>query len=91
MRTLALRSAYSAHVLRNQLTVLDDLVIETPKTKVFQALLNDLNLVGKTLFIVDKMDENVILAARNIPNVAFSEVNHVSVYYLLRCKKHRSY
>ncbi|HAX02295.1 MAG: 50S ribosomal protein L4 [Tenericutes bacterium GWC2_34_14] len=86
VRQLALRSALSYHAANGQLKVVDSLAIEAPKTKLFQQLLSDLGISGKTLVIASEFSDNELLAARNIPTVAFSLVNHVSVYDILNCK-----
>jgi large subunit ribosomal protein L4 len=86
VRQLALRSALSYHAANGQLKVVDSLAIESPKTKVFQQMLNDLGISGKTLIVATNFTDNEMLAARNIPYVAFSTVNHVSVYDILNCK-----
>ena len=86
VRQLAIRSALSQHLLNDTLIVLDNLVFETPRTKDFNKVLSDLNIKGKTLFVVNDYDENTILSARNIGNVLIERADHVSVYDLLNCK-----
>ena len=86
VRQLALRSALSYHTLNNQLILIDTLAMESPKTKSFVELLNNLKIDGKALFIANEFNNNEILAARNIPTVAFSDTSHVSVYDILNCK-----
>jgi large subunit ribosomal protein L4 len=49
-------------------------------------LLVTLGVEGKTLVVARDFGDNEVLAARNIPSVAFSQVNHVSVYDILNCK-----
>jgi len=60
--------------------------MEAPKAKLFQELLSTLGIEGKTLIVAQTFNENEVLAARNIPTVAFSQVSHVSVYDILNCK-----
>lgn len=86
VRQLALRSALSYHQQNQTLTVLDQLAVETPKTKDFKAMLTGLNLKGKVLFVAPVFSENEILAARNIPTVQFATASHVSVYDILHAK-----
>lgn len=86
VRQLALRSALSYHAANGQLKVVESLAIEAPKTKLFQELLVTLGVEGKTLVVARDFGDNEVLAARNIPSVAFSQVNHVSVYDILNCK-----
>lgn len=86
VRQLALRSALSYHAANGQLKVVDSVAIENPKTKLFQQMLTNLGVSGKTLVVATDFSDNEVLAARNIPTVAFSQVNHVSVYDILNCK-----
>ena len=86
VRQLALRSALSHHVANDQLKVIESIKLEAPKTKLFKDFLNAMNVDGKVLVIAQEFGENEILAARNIPTVAFAQVSHVSVYDILNCK-----
>ena len=53
------------------------------KTKEFAAVLKALNL-DKALFVLDENDKNVILSARNIPDVKTAQVNELNVYDVLK-------
>ncbi|MDO9630235.1 MAG: 50S ribosomal protein L4 [Acholeplasmataceae bacterium] len=86
VRQLALRSALSYHASKGQLKVVETISIEAPKTKLFEQFLLDLGIVGKTLVVAKEFGDNEMLAARNIPTIAFSNVSHVSVYDILNCK-----
>lgn len=86
VRQLAIRSALSKHLLNGSLTILNDLTFDAPKTKDFTTMLNNINVIGKTVFVVGEYDENAILSSRNIGNVLIERADHVSVYDLLNCK-----
>lgn len=86
VRQLAFRSALSYHAANGQLKVVESLAIEAPKTKLFVDLLAKLGVEGKTLIVARDFGDNEVLAARNIPSIAFSQVSHVSVYDILNCK-----
>jgi large subunit ribosomal protein L4 len=86
VRQLALRSALSYHAANGQLKIVDSINVEAPKTKLFQELLVTLGIEGKVLFVSKTFGDNEVLAARNIPTVAFSQVSHISVYDILNCK-----
>jgi len=83
VRNLAFRSALSLFMQNEKLVVLDDLVIENGKTKDFQAVLNNLKLEGKTLFVGKELVETNVRAGRNIPVVSFATTNHLSVLDIL--------
>lgn len=86
VRNLAFRSALSAFREQERLTILNELVSENGKTKDFQAMLNTLNLYGKTLFISDEFEGKELKAGRNIKAVSFASAKHVSVYDILDSK-----
>ena len=69
---LALRSALSSKVQDNEFKVLDNIAFDAPKTKAMVKVLANLNAEGKTLLVVDEINDNVMLSARNIPNLIFT-------------------
>lgn len=86
VRQLALRSALSYQAANGGLKIVEALNIEQPKTKLFNEMLKGLGIEGKTLIVAKTFSDNEVLAARNIPTVAFSTVSHVSVYDILNCR-----
>lgn len=83
-RRLALKSALSHKFNDNEVIVMEELVLNTPKTKEIITLLNTLKIADKkVLFVVDEFTENVILASRNIPNVALIAANELNVLDLV--------
>jgi len=79
----ALKSALTSRVADGKLIVVDELKLDEIKTKKFQAVMDNLK-VSKALVVLDKMDQNVILSARNIPNVNTSQVENINVYDILK-------
>lgn len=69
VRRLALNSVLSQKVIDNALVAVDELAFETPKTKEFANVLNNLNVSGKTLVVLEEGNDVSALAARNLPNV----------------------
>jgi len=78
-RVLALKSALSYKVKENEIIILDELNVKTPKTKDMIKLLNDIKAPKKTLIVVDELSDNLILATRNIPKVELLEANEINV------------
>ena len=78
-RRLAVLSALSYKALDKELIVLENLNLETNKTKELVNVLASLNVRNnKVLVVVEELNDNVCLASRNLPNVkvvAFNEVN----------------
>ncbi|WP_195576690.1 50S ribosomal protein L4 [Paenibacillus sp. 1001270B_150601_E10] len=87
VRRLAIKSALSTKVLENQIIVLDELAMNAPKTKEFQAMLNNLKVDRKALVVVPEYNDNVALSARNIPSVKLVAADGVNVYDVLRHQK----
>ena len=65
-RVLALKSALSLKAQNKELVVLDNITLESLKTKDVKALVNDLKLVGKILFVTSEDNENLYMATRNL-------------------------
>lgn len=83
-RRLALKSALSHKFNDNEVIVMEELTFRAPKTKEMMTLLNSLKIADKkVLFVVDDFTENVILASRNIPNVALIAANELNVLDLV--------
>ena len=83
VRRLALRSVLSSKVAEDKFKVLDALTMENIKTKDMVDVLANLNLEGKVAVVLPAANENVMLSARNIPNVTVTTVDHISVYELM--------
>ena len=83
-RSLALKSALSHKFNDNEVIVLEELEFTTPKTKEMMSLLNTLKIADKkVLFVVADFSENVILASRNIANIALISANEINVLDLV--------
>ena len=87
VRQLALKSALSQKVIDSELTVLDNLALNAPKTKDMVKILANLDANRKTLIVMDEICENVALSARNIPGVKVIESTGLNVYDILDCTK----
>ena len=82
-RRLALKSALTSRVHENKLIVLDDLKLDEVKTKAMQAVLSNLN-VSKAMVVLADNDQNVVLSARNIPDVITALPNTINIYDVLK-------
>ena len=80
-RRIALKSALTTRVQENKLVVLDELKLDAIKTKDMQNVLNNLE-VEKAMVVTD--NENVIVSARNIPNVITASVGTLNVFDILK-------
>lgn len=85
-RRLALKSAVASRL--EDFVVVDKLVLSTPKTKEMQNILNTLKLdTVNTLVIVNELDENLILASRNIPNILLIDASEINVLDIVAAAK----
>ena len=85
-RRLALLSALTTKV--KDMVVVDNLTLKTPKTKDLKAILVDLKLDStNTLIIVKELDENLILASRNLQNVVLIDASEINVLDLVAADK----
>ena len=79
----ALKSALSSRVQEEKIFVLEELALAEVKTKKVREVLDALKL-KKALIVLDSKDENVILSARNIPDVKTIQADSLNVYDILK-------
>ena len=82
-KALAIKSALTSRVAEEKIYVVDSLSFDEIKTKKMTAVLDSLK-VEKALVVLDKKDENVILSARNLPEVRTVMSNGINVYDILK-------
>lgn len=84
VKRLAKRSAFSAKAAEKKIRVMEDQIIDVPKTKVFKSILKALKLeIDKALFITGNVNDNAVASARNIPNAKVISANELSTYELV--------
>ncbi len=69
----ALRSIMSELIRQGRLCVVDTLMVAAPKTRLLTERLAKLGL-GKVLIVAEKLDRDLYLASRNLPEVVVTEV-----------------
>ena len=79
----ALKSVLTSKVNDKKFIVLDELTLDEIKTKKFQQILNNLNLT-KALVVMNENDQNVVLSAKNIPDVKTALTGTINVYDILK-------
>ena len=85
---LATRMAVLSKFQDQQVTILDDLAVSTPKTKVVAGALKALKLDGAScLLTIPAHDENVWKSARNISRIAVSPASDLNADMVLRRKQ----
>jgi large subunit ribosomal protein L4 len=83
-RQLARRSALNARAREEALTVVAQLAFDAPKTKQMAELIWNMGLDGrKVLVLTNELNTNVVLSARNIPEVDVMRYADASTYDIL--------
>ena len=83
LKVLARASALSYKAKDNKITVVENFTFDAPKTKKYQDLMKNLNLLDKkTLLVLSELNKNVYLSSRNLEAsnvVTNSELNTYSI------------
>ena len=81
VRRLALRSALTLKARDSQIRVLEDPVLDVPKTRRVAGLTRALGLEGrKVLLVVGALNPNLFKSGRNLPRFSTKPVNSFSVF-----------
>jgi len=84
LKVLARKSALAYKAKDNNISVLEDLNFDSPKTKAYLDLLNGLSLSNKkTLLVLPDDNKNVYLSSRNIKYAKVVTANSLNTYDLL--------
>lgn len=86
-RRVAMRSVLSDKLAGSNLVVLDELTLETPKTKDMIQVLANLGVESKALLVTVQPDRGVIKSASNIPGIRTAVVGELNVYDILDADK----
>ncbi|MBT4774269.1 50S ribosomal protein L4 [Flavobacteriales bacterium] len=87
-RKLARMSALSYKAKEDAILILEDIQLDSPKTKEYTSVLNNLKVGDvKTLLVVPENNTNVYLSSRNVKNTKVLEASQVNTYDVLNCKK----
>ncbi|MCR6660200.1 MAG: 50S ribosomal protein L4 [Asticcacaulis sp.] len=84
VRALGLRHALSSKIKSGSLIVLDQAVVESPKTQSLKASFEKLGLKNALFITGPEVDANFALASRNIPNIDVLPSAGLNVYDILR-------
>jgi len=87
VKDLAKISALSAKAKENAIIIVEDITMDTAKSKQFAGILKSLQVRDrKTLFVIPEDNENVYLSLRNIPGVQGSLLSDVNTYDIVNAK-----
>jgi large subunit ribosomal protein L4 len=86
-RQLALRKAVSARLKAGDILIVDDIKLETSKTRDFLGVLSALQIEGTALIVSNSGDQNLRLASRNVRHVELTTGESLNTYQVLRSDK----
>lgn len=87
MKRKALYSVLTSKVNDNELVVLDELKLDSYKTKEANEILNNINADNKAYVVIAENDDKVYRSFRNIEGCNVEKANLINVYDLLRHDK----
>ena len=87
MRRKALYSVLTSKVNDNELVVLDELKLDSYKTKEANEILKNINADNKAYVVIAENDDKVYRSFRNIEGCNVEKANLINVYDLLRHNK----
>jgi len=87
VKKLALKRSFSDLVESSNIIVVDDFVLETPKTKGAVAALKAVKADGKVLCLVPEYTDNALLATSNIPTVFLTKASRTNTYQIVWADK----
>jgi len=86
-KLLALRKVLSDRIKANEVVIVEDLAISSPKTKDFVAILQTLDLNCTLLIVTEAANKNLMLASRNVQGVELTTAKDLNTYQALKYDK----
>ena len=84
LKQLARYSALSYKLKDNALTLVEPFEMDSPKTKEFIQILNNLNVNRRrTLFVLPDNSKNIFMSSRNLPNVKVISIDEINTYSIV--------
>lgn len=88
VKVLARKSALTYKAKANNIMVVEDFNYETPKTKAFVGLLNNLKLNGQKLLVVlPENSNNIVLSGRNLQKTKLVMASDLNTYDVMNAGK----
>ena len=80
-------SALAYKAKENAIVVIEDITLDTPKTKTFTGVLKALNIADKkALYILPENGENLYLSLRNIPSINGTLLSDMNTYDIVNAQ-----
>lgn len=88
IKKMARISAVVYKLKEGGIIVIEDFDFDVPKTKSFFSILKSLNIDNnKTLFVTEKISENLLKSCRNIQKITVRQIDSLSSYDIIHCEK----
>ena len=84
IKRLAMKSALSSKLADSKIIVVDEIALDEIKTAKMVAALKAIKADKSALVVTDVKNDNVVLSARNIPDVKTALVNTINVFDILK-------
>ncbi|MCQ2531988.1 MAG: 50S ribosomal protein L4 [Saccharofermentans sp.] len=84
IKRLAMKSALSSKLADSKIIVVDEIALDEIKTAKMAAALKAIKVEKSALVVTDVKNDNVVLSARNIPDVKTALVNTINVFDILK-------
>ena len=84
VKLLARKSALTYKARNNEIMVLEDFNMETPKTKDYAVILSNLKIDGKkSIVVLNEPNKNIYLSSRNLPGTRVVSISELTTYDIL--------
>ena len=84
VKDLAKMSALAYKAKENAIVIVEDITLDTPKTKQVFDVMKVLNVSDKkTLLITSEYNDNLYLSTRNVPNIANTLLSDINTYDII--------
>lgn len=85
VKQLARKSALSYKAKANEIIVVDNIVMDAPKTKAYVAMLENLKINGKkSLLVLGDSNKNIYLSSRNLEGVEVTTADLLNTYQIMK-------
>ncbi|RKY43750.1 MAG: 50S ribosomal protein L4, partial [Candidatus Omnitrophota bacterium] len=86
MKAQALKSALNAKFKDKELFILEDLKVNSKKTKDFLKIIKALNLNKRSLFVDENFSPKILLSVKNLKNIELVRAKDLNAYQVLNYK-----
>lgn len=87
VKRLAMKSVLSDKAASENIVVIDEIKMDSIKTKTFKTFLNAVGVTGKALVVTAENDAIVVKSAANIPGILVTFANLINAYDILNAQK----